>query len=175
MRVSPTAQAASSSGSAPHLQQIETEQRTLAAAFQAERVYFCWKHNCLWLWKHVFARQTARRAACAHVAVTAPCGDPTDLLVTQEGDIWRGEMFFLWRGVNTAQMCSAVMRSDFIHEDTTGSVIAYRAGREGKFESKSPQILKDYRHGNLINLIIFMNICAARGRQPRSFGLCGKK
>lgn len=112
------------------------------------------------------------RARCHDCPLWRPGGPAR---VTQKGDIWRGEMFSLWRGVNTVQMCSAVMRSDFIHEDTTGSVIAYRAGREGKFESKSPQILKDYRHGNRINLIIFMNICAARGRQPHSFSLCGKK
>lgn len=121
-----------------------------------------------------FAHHTARQAGRVHGAVTAPCGDPSDLLVTQDGDIWRGEMFFLWRGVNTAQMCSAVMRSDFIHEDTQDqSLLIVQGGKESS-ESKSPQILKDYSHGNQINLIIFMNICAARGRQPRSFACVGK-
>lgn len=47
-------------------------------------------------------------------------------------------------------------------------------GEKESFESKSQQIVKDYRHGNRINLIIFMNICAAWERQPRSFACVGK-
>lgn len=100
------------------LEKIETE-RWFCSAFQAGMVYFCWKHNCLWLgFGSTFYPPNCQKSV--HVDVMPSCGGLTCLLFHDtEEQIWRGKMFFSSSRVNTVQMCCAVMRVDFMESNST--------------------------------------------------------
>lgn len=121
-------------------QQTETERKTLAQAFQAGTVYFCWKHNCLWPgFGDRFCPPNRQDGRVLALCRDCPLWWPDKLARDPRRRYLEGGRCFSSGGsVNTAQMCLAVMRSDIIHEDTTESVIAYRAGRDRKFWVQKP-------------------------------------
>lgn len=84
-----------------------------AAAFQAGMVYFCWKHNCLWLrFGSTFCPPNCQELYTC--ALLPSCGDLVDLPFQDTKEL--GEMCVFFQGVNTVQVCCAVVRSEFMHE-----------------------------------------------------------
>lgn len=137
---SPAARAASVSGGAPCLQQTEMQRRTLAPAFQAGTVYFCWKHNCLWLgFGNTFCppnRQDGRMLAqwldCPFWWPSGPARDTRRGYLEGGGDVFPQAGVLTWR--KCARLSWGLISS--IRTQLSQSLLIEQGEKES-FESKS--------------------------------------